>query len=92
MSQLRCMDLQTLGITADMVGKLYRLACDTMSTPDNDDCEMIATNLLDAAIDAALEKCQGGVGVLDLDKAGVKFELLSPLPAERRQQEGGSCQ
>lgn len=78
--EMAAMDLFTISIDAAMVGKIYNLACATMSEPDNGSAENIAVNLLDKALDAALAVYHGKDGVVDLGNTSVKLALVHPLP------------
>lgn len=79
--EMAAMDLFTISIDAAMVGKIYNLACCTMSEPDNGSAENIAVNLLDKALDAALAVYGDGLeGVFDLGNNSVELTLVHPLP------------
>lgn len=77
---MKAMDFFTIAIDAAMVGKIYNLACNSMSEPDNDSAENIAVNLLDKALDAALEVWDGNGDVADLGRTDVKLTLVHPMP------------
>jgi hypothetical protein len=78
---MKAMDIVTIGISAEIVGKIYVLACCTEAQPTNDLCECMAVNLLEKALDAALEVYGSGYeDQADLSKNTVKLALVNPLP------------
>lgn len=79
--QMKAMDLSTLAIDAEMVGKLYILACNTTPLPTNESVDTMACHLLHVAIDAALEVHDGTTECVDLGKVGaIKFQVVEDGP------------
>jgi len=80
--QMRAMELSAISIDAEMVGKIYLLACNTMSAPTDACCDSMAVNLLDSALDAALAVHDGSTGVTDLSKEhSISFKVVDEQDA-----------